>query len=243
MIDFHSHILPGIDDGSRSIEESVKMLEKAKNCGVSAVVATPHFYADHDFPERFLQRRKKAFDALSLAVEGKDLPQIIQGAEVAYFEGISDCENLSSLKIGDSNTILIEMPAIAWNERMIAEVVDIYEKWRLVPIIAHIDRYIKIFAKKDMADWFAGLPVIIQANSSFFEGFRYSRMALRMLADGKIHLIGSDCHNLTTRPPDMDIAIKAIEKKYGKGALMRISETEKSVLQGTNREILQSAYS
>ena len=60
MIDFHSHILPGIDDGSKSVEMSIKMLRREAQQGISRVVATPHFYPQTDNPERFLRRRAEA---------------------------------------------------------------------------------------------------------------------------------------------------------------------------------------
>ena len=58
--DFHSHILPEIDDGSSSVEESLAMLQAERDQGIQSVVATPHFYAHHDSPERFLKRRAAA---------------------------------------------------------------------------------------------------------------------------------------------------------------------------------------
>ena len=60
FIDFHTHILPGIDDGSASVEESIELLKAEAAQGITKVVATPHFYANYDSPERFLERRAKA---------------------------------------------------------------------------------------------------------------------------------------------------------------------------------------
>ena len=60
-IDFHTHILPAVDDGSSCLEESVELLKMQKQRGVSTVVATPHFYPHRDKPEKFLERRNKAF--------------------------------------------------------------------------------------------------------------------------------------------------------------------------------------
>ena len=60
IIDFHSHILPGIDDGSRNVEESIALLRKEAEQGITHVIATPHFYPQHDTPERFLKRRNEA---------------------------------------------------------------------------------------------------------------------------------------------------------------------------------------
>ena len=57
FIDFHSHVLPGIDDGSSGVKESIAMLQSMARSGITHVVATPHFYAQYDSPERFLKRR------------------------------------------------------------------------------------------------------------------------------------------------------------------------------------------
>jgi len=242
MFDFHSHILPGIDDGSESIEQSLQMLEKSKQAGVEGIIASPHFYADRDLPERFLQRRSRSLRELEKACIGKGLPPVIPGAEVAYFEGMSDCEELYDLRIVGTDMILVEMPAISWNSRMIDEIAAIYEKTGLVPIIAHIDRYIKVFGKKDMADWFDGLPVLIQVNANFFEIRKFARLAAKMFVKGRIHLFGSDCHNLTSRPPNMELAFSTMEKLLGPDAVRKVELTEKAILEGSKREALRVAY-
>ncbi|MBR6529107.1 MAG: capsular polysaccharide biosynthesis protein, partial [Firmicutes bacterium] len=92
IIDFHSHLLPCVDHGSQSIEESIEMLRIMKSQGIDAVVATPHFYADEEFPEEFLKRRKVGAENLMKAIEGlagEDFPHIYLGAEVAYYRGMS----------------------------------------------------------------------------------------------------------------------------------------------------------
>ena len=65
MLDFHTHILPALDDGSESINMSLKMLQESWKQGVDGLVLTPHFYADSDTPQHFLQRRAKAMLQLS----------------------------------------------------------------------------------------------------------------------------------------------------------------------------------
>ena len=67
LTDFHSHILPGVDDGSTSVEESIAMLRMLSRQGVSHVVATPHFYPNYDDPEQFLRRRKDVYEDLLAA--------------------------------------------------------------------------------------------------------------------------------------------------------------------------------
>ena len=106
IVDFHSHILPGIDDGSKSIEESLTLLRMEAEQGITRVVATPHFYPQHDTPERFLRRRNAAEEILRQAMEAEPgLPEIFVGAEVYYFKGISNSDVMSELTI-DSKKVL-----------------------------------------------------------------------------------------------------------------------------------------
>lgn len=81
MIDLHTHILPGMDDGSRDVLESLAMLEASAAQGVGLVAATPHFYAEENSPERFLSRRAEAAQRLRAALR-PGLPEIRLGAEV-----------------------------------------------------------------------------------------------------------------------------------------------------------------
>ena len=116
MIDLHSHILPGIDDGSRDISMTALMLSEMKRQGIQTVVATPHFYPSHDQPDAFLERRDRAMQALATIQE--DHPRIIPGAEVAFFDGISRSVIPELLRIQNTKLLLIEMPFTAWTDRM-----------------------------------------------------------------------------------------------------------------------------
>ena len=241
MIDFHSHILPEIDDGSSSINESLELLSLTKQQGISHMVATPHFYASDTNPERFLFARNRSYEKLSEAVINRSLPKIIPGAEVSYFEGISDCDELKSLKISGTNLIMVEMPMCRWSGRMLSELSAIHEKSGLIPLIAHIDRYIKLLHDKKIINKLSGLPVLIQANASFFIDKRTSRLALSLLSKNKIHLLGSDCHNTVTRRPNLGEAYKIIEGKLGTDALLRINENERLVFSQSN-SVLEALF-
>lgn len=228
MVDFHSHVLPNIDDGSSSIEESLELLRISKEQGIDHIVATPHFYAESDNPKHFLERRQKAFEELKRASKSTDnLPEIALGAEVSYFEGISDCDELKQLAIADTPLLLLEMPICRWNSRMTAEISAIYEKNGLIPLIAHIDRYINLLHDKHIGEQLAGLPVLIQANANFFISKKTQRLALKMLKKEQIHLLGSDCHNLQYRCQNLQAAAEIINGKLGINALKRISDIEK----------------
>lgn len=230
VIDFHSHILPGIDDGSPSVEQSIAMLLAEAAQGIRHVVATPHFYAQHHKPESFLQKRREAEVMLRREMEKyPDLPRLSIGAEVLYFSGISDSAALAELTVDGSEYILVEMPMPPWSERVYKELRDISRKQGLIPIIAHVDRYIAPFRTHGIPKRLAELPVLIQANGEFFLERATKNMALRMMRQGRIHLLGSDCHNLTDRAPNLRQALDVIEGKFGPEIIRYIHDFEDEV--------------
>ena len=231
--DFHSHVLPAIDDGSASVEESLEMLRREARQGVPKVVATPHFYAHRDRLDAFLTRREKAAALLGREMSLQDdLPQLILGAEIHYFKGMSQTEALRELSLEGTNAVLIEMPYGEWTDDMYWELARIPEKLDLQPIIAHIDRYIRPLHKNENLIQMLQLPVVLQANTSFFLNCKTSRMAMRMLEREQIHLLGSDCHNLTQRPPNLQLAADKISNKLGGAQIRRITENEARILTG-----------
>ena len=122
LIDFHSHILPYVDDGSKDVQMSLDMLQKQREHGVDHVMLTPHFYPEHDTPEHFLAARSEAFARLQEAcARQNDLPQLYLGAEVAYFRGISECEELHKLCLHDTKYVLVELPMTRWEGQIYEE--------------------------------------------------------------------------------------------------------------------------
>lgn len=236
-VDFHTHVLPCIDDGSPSVEVSLAMLRSLSEQNVNTVAATPHFYANHQSPQEFLKRRDEAARALSEAAgeyeikEGIALPRVIKGAEVRYFDGISDCEFLYDLSIEKIGCIMVEMPESKWQSRMLTELEEIYEKHSLIPIIAHVDRYFKILSEKFVAESLRDLPVILQANADYFTKKFAAGKAIRSLKKSNISLLGTDCHDMTTRMPGMLGALNVINSKAPQ-ELVRINTVEKRLLSG-----------
>ncbi len=223
VTDFHTHILPGIDDGSDSVELSLRMLRAEAQQGITHVVATPHFYAHHQRLSSFLSKRKKAVEQLAVAMqEEAGLPRLSVGAEVYYFEGISKVSSLEELAIEGTDYLLIEMPLGEWTERNFEELEEIYSNWGLTPIVAHIDRYIRPLRTHGIPERLAQLPVLVQANASFFTQHSTRRLALKLLQEDQIHLLGSDCHNMKLRPPMLADALEIIQRKLGRDALDRI---------------------
>lgn len=231
VIDFHSHILPGIDDGSASVEESIALLQMEAQQGIRHVVATPHFYPRYESPETFLEKRDQAEALLRREMEKHpDLPQISVGAEVYYFRGMSESEFLPQLTIRDKSCILIEMPHAPWSEAIFRELDAIWIRRGIRPVIAHIDRYIGPFRTYGIPQSLEGLPVLVQANASFFLDRVTAPMAMRMLRRDQIQLLGTDCHNTTDRKPNLGPAIQRIEQKLGSDALFRIQGYENAIL-------------
>ena len=231
VIDFHTHILPFVDDGSDSLETSLEMLRMLNEQGVKRVVATPHFYANHDLPENFLEKRAEAKNKFLKYIEAYDnLPDVSVGAEVYFFEGISVCEYLSDMAIENTKYIMVEMPFKHWSDRNLQELAGIYQKRGLTPIIAHIDRYIRPFGYKKLFDRLENLPVIIQVNASFFTNKATRRFALSLFRQGRIQLIGSDCHNLTSRKPNISEALQIIERFLGNKAISHINYFEHKII-------------
>ncbi len=231
MIDFHTHILPKTDDGSSSLEESIELLKMEAAQGMDLVVATPHFYAHSDDPENFLKRRNRAYELLKAEAEKiPGLPKIVLGAEVYFFPGISQSESLPLLTVGDTKYMLLEMPMTKWTEGMYREIEEIYAVHGIIPIMAHMDRYIAPFKTHGIPERLFGMRVLVQANAgSFLKGGLRTKQSLKLLKQDKIQLLGSDCHNLTERPPVMGEALKIIEEKLGKETLERIFRYEREV--------------
>lgn len=223
MIDTHSHILPQMDDGSASPEETAALLDLLWQQKVSTVVATPHFYATRETPDAFLKRRQEAVERMLPVTESQ--PQVLLGAEVTYFAGVSCCEEIIPLQIENTKLLLIEMPYSAWTERMITEICQIPERLGLIPVLAHVNRYLSKNQFLKHRKTLAENGVLFQCNGDAFTRLRYRHWALRMLKKGYIHFIGSDCHGLENRAPLLDQTRRIIEKKLGADFLRTMNDS------------------
>ena len=205
MIDYHCHILPQMDDGPDRLSECLTMLRRSREQGVEVMVSTSHFYADEDYPAQFVQRRNAAFLRLREATgrDGSSYPMIVLGAEVLYFPGISQAQNIEKLTIGSGRTILVEPPMAPWSDTMLDEIVELGENLRCKPVIAHVDRYMRMLKDKHLLNRVLERNLLVQVNASWFLDPKTVKSAVRNLKQGKIHLIGSDCHNLLGRSPNL----------------------------------------
>ena len=219
MIDYHCHILPQMDDGPDRLSECLTMLRHSKEQGVEVMVSTSHFYADEDYPAQFVERRNAAFRRLREAMgrNTDSYPLIVLGAEVLYFPGISQAQDIEKLTIGSGRTILVEPPMAPWSDAMLDEIVELGENLHCQPVVAHVDRYMRMLKDKHLLDRVLERNLLVQVNASWFIDLKTVKTAVRNLKQGRIHLIGSDCHNLLSRSPNLRQARQQAEA-YGAAA-------------------------
>ena len=227
MTDFHTHLLPKIDDGSKSSDETVKMLLKSAKAGVRRVIATPHFNSNHWSVEKFLKIRESAYEAVKENLT-PEMPEIRLGAEVRYYEGISRLESLRDLCIEGTNLLLLEMPVDKWSTFAQKELSELSCRGDMQLVLAHIDRYLG-FQSFETIEEFSRQGILMQLNAEAFTSFFTRGKALKMLKSGMVQFIGSDCHDLGRRPPNMDKALAVIEKKLGARFVHELKEIGNSV--------------
>lgn len=190
LIDFHSHILPRLDHGSRSSQVSVNQLRLVQRAGVDTICATSHFYPQETLLKDFLSARDAAFDRL-LEVNGSSpRPSIILGAEVLICEGLDQMEGLERLCLEGTDLMLLEMPFSpgAWNRRLYQTVADIAERG-ITPVFAHVDRY-----PHKLVEPLFDMGFTAQLNVSSLNSFFKPKLLLRWIDEELIVALGSDLH-------------------------------------------------
>ena len=222
MIDWHSHILPAMDDGSRNPEESCLMLSLLREQGVKTVILTPHFFANEESVSEFLERRKQSY-ALLCKQEIPDGMRLLCGAEVKYYPGISRMAELDCLTIEDTNLLLLEMPMSKWTDFTVRELRELASMRGLKVILAHIDRYLDL-QNKSIVEMLAESGLLMQMNASAFDRFGSRRSAMKLLNAGLVQFIGSDCHHMEMRPPRIASAYETIGRKLGEQYLSQMTE-------------------
>lgn len=224
MIDFHAHILPGIDDGSKDILETKELLKMEYQQGVRQVLATPHFYANHESISHFLEKREESKRQLEALVQTDTrLPELRMAAEVYYFPGMGKAEMLSRLCMEDSSLILIELPFAQWTGGMYEDVKNIMEKQHLTVVLAHVERYVEFQKDNSIWDAMMKLPLYPQINAGSLIGRgKKRRFDLKFIRSGTSFVLGTDCHNMVSRPPNMEGGRAVIARKLGDGYLEKI---------------------
>ncbi len=188
-IDFHAHILPAADHGCESISESLQQLTLAKQAQIDTVIATPHFYPQRESIEEFLSRRERCAQQLREAMKGKNLPEVLIGAEVQLCPGLDHMEGLERLCVQGTNVLLLELP-LQYTLRGFDQAIDniIYGK-KLNVVLAHIDRYHAVHV-----DFMLDCGCLAQINADAFCHFHSSRRCSAWRNHDSLVALGSDIH-------------------------------------------------
>lgn len=219
LFDIHSHILPGVDDGAKTIDDSIKLLQIMDSQGITHVIATPHFYPDKDTLEEFKIRVTDA-QAL-LKKKGITTPEIIIGCELFYFTGISKSELIKEFTLGNSNYILLEPSPFLINKSLMSELLYLRDELGLIPIIPHIERYHKSTGFRAFLKFVKENHILCQVNAgSFFDKY-YKRTLNKLFKMGIVTFVATDTHSLN-RPPLLKNALLEIETRFSPNEKQRI---------------------
>ena len=217
LFDIHCHIVPSVDDGSDSREETMKMLRMEYTQGVRNIIATPHFRKR--MFETPLETVKEQFQVLrECAFEISDEFKVYLGCEFhANMEMAEMLKTGQVVSMAGSRYVLTEfsgsVEAAYIKERLYSLLSHGYR-----PIIAHIERYESMRKDVSLAEEVADMGAFIQVNADSIlgkEGFGTKRYCKKLLKSELVHFVGSDCHGSARRVSRIGEAYDYIEKKWG----------------------------
>lgn len=210
MIDFHSHILPGIDDGSRSIEQTIRMLKEAKEAGFTKIISTSHYiegYYESDEAERteLLNEVQKNISGIELYL----------GNEIYITNNmINLIQNKKASTINNSKYVLFEFPlsAKSMNDK---EVVYRLIENGFVPVIAHPERYSYVQDNPEYIEELAEMGALFQANYGSIIGMygkKAEKTLKKLLKNDLIRFFGTDSHRIDQVYTKMPKILKKLHK-------------------------------
>lgn len=225
MIDIHTHVLPGIDDGSDSEEETVEMLRVAHQSGTRTVVATPHLFHPN-FSTTVLGEVRSLFERLTEYLEKEAETEgleflaemdLMLGGE--NFWGSAFVESMAAgqvMTLNQSSHALVEFVPISSRGQLL-QATKVMISEGLVPVLAHVERYDVVVREPHVLEEFLGRGCLTQLNAGSLDGRPWNsrkRLALRLLDKGLISLIATDAHGLSRRTPSMHTALRTLGRRY-----------------------------
>ena len=222
MIDIHAHILPEVDDGASSWEESLAILRKGIKDGVRGVVCTPHILnrLDEDTENVLTQK----FRRLKEKVRKQGLPISLWLGSEMYCSADFDLRSKIATLNGNGKYILLELPLgeipQGTGDRFFHLSLE-----GVTPILAHPERNTIILQNPRLAYEFVQRGVLLQLNAGSLTGDfgkRVKQVAIDLLDHQVVHLVASDCHNARSRPMILSRAYRAVEHRWGKDTAERL---------------------
>ena len=233
-IDFHSHILPGMDDGAKNTAESVSMLKRLADDGVDIVVLTPHFYRRDEDINGFLMRREKSYYELLKALKGvKNCPKMLLGAEVYYYPSLSSDDDFSKLAIEGTDYVLLELPFERFYHNFFSGYNKFISSCEQKLILAHIERYMDFGnTEEEIGTVLSFGKAVCQMNcdSVAKPGLFGGNKAKELINKDFISILGTDAHNMRNRPPNFGKAEKKIISRFGNEEFTRLCQNAKMII-------------
>lgn len=247
MVDIHTHILPTLDDGAETIQESLNLLKELKAQGVNTVIATPHFYPQIDNSSSFISAREKSYSSLIANIK-EDLPEIFLGCELLYYENIGLSNSISQFCLSNSNYLLLELTDDFINEKLFFDLLNLKSK-NIIPIIAHIERY--AYAKKyhKFLKFIKKEKILTQINASaVLDEYGY-KIIKKLIKKDIVSFIASDTHSVDFRPPQMADAIEILSLDFGKDYTeklinnsLNLAKALKNIMESEQNDKNQQSY-
>ena len=216
MIDMHCHILPGIDDGAQTVEESLALLALEKEQGIKKIVFTPHFNPERQDMEEFLSAHQRSFEALKNAEGFSEIGIDTKlGCEVFFSMRLIEMD-ISKLAFENTKYILIEFPVMNRPYGITRTMQNILERG-YTPILAHVERYeyfthdpVKLYDLVSIGcvAQVNAAAVVNPANVKGVNALQYINWELA-------HIICSDAHSTEKRSPNTKAAYRLVQKKLG----------------------------
>lgn len=236
MVDLHTHILPGVDDGAKTGKDSLALLQEELRQGVDSIALTSHFFVD-DKPhcyETYVERFDRAFETLTSAAEQAALPvRFSRAAEVLLTPEILQLPDISRLCYENTRYMLVEFPILRFYD-WIPEV--LYELCHrgVTPVIAHIERYPYVREDTSILDDFLEAGYVLQANASgvLSPSRQERKTVLQYIKKGWVHILATDTHSIPGRPPKMAEALELISRKLGSAYTQALCENAGRVFRG-----------
>lgn len=224
FVDLHSHILPGVDDGSKDMQETLRMLKIAYDEGIRTIIATPHYVAGaNNAPSEQLIRVCAQVQTEAEKIDQK--MRILLGNEIYYSESVLEAIQAgTALTLAGSRYVLIEFSPKETFKNIFRGLGELVRAGYL-PILAHMERYQCLHKKEDSALELINLGCYLQMNSGSLIGGILDTEATycrKLVQRELIHFLGSDCHDDKVRIPSMLKAMERLKKKCDEEVLERI---------------------
>lgn len=220
MIDIHTHILPMLDDGPETVKESIEMCRVAASDGIKKIVATPH--VGNGVYNVDITKIPEKINMLNELVskDGLDL-EILPGAEVYLNDQILNAKVLKESNIltlnGNKKYLLLEF-SVQWIPIEADQIIFALKTTGITPVLPHLERNSRVQANPGIVKRFVELGAVLQVTAQSILGNfggAPKKCALWMLKNNLVHVIASDAHSLTGRPPILSSAVKVVRDMLG----------------------------